>query len=101
MSAPDTHATYRLVFPLRLASAKGEFVSDITLRRIKGKDLKAVEPLSPQATVLKLIERLSHPQVSQDEIDEMDQIDIHGLDRVIEGFSRTGKPPSQGDASSS
>jgi hypothetical protein len=101
VSAPATHATYRLVFPLRLASAKGEIVTELTLRRVKGKDLKAVEPLSPQATVLKLIERLSTPSVSQDEIDEMDQLDIHGLDRVIEGFSKSGKPPSQDAVSTS
>lgn len=93
--------TYRLEYPIRLASAKGELVSDITLRRIKGKDLKAVEPLSPQATVFKLIERLSTPQVSQDEIDEMDQTDIQGLDRVISGFSTSGRLPSRDAVSTS
>jgi hypothetical protein len=53
-------------------------------RRLRGKDLREIEPLSAQATTLKVIEQLTGQPAKI--VDELDAEDLADLEEVVASF---------------
>ncbi|MDB5432429.1 MAG: hypothetical protein JWP35_3545 [Caulobacter sp.] len=86
---------------ITLRGPKGERSEEITtvdLRRVKGKDLRAIGGITDEAEVtLTLVARLSG--LDDHQVDELDAADIEVLGRQIEAFlksgQKTGRRPSR------
>ena len=86
---------YRLQYPIEFGS---ETITELSLRRVKGKDIRAVRnTASPASETLDLIGRLSGQP--RPVIDELDAIDVEEVGKIVEGFTKSGPPtgdtPSQ------
>jgi len=89
MSAP---VTYQLKHPITFTfrgpdGEREETTSELTLRRIKGKDLRGMPP-GEVDQALHLIGKCTGLTPMQ--VDEIDAEDIAGLGEVIEGFMPPG-----------
>lgn len=74
--------TYTLQYPFEF---DGEEVTELTLRRLKRRDLKKFEKIkSNTAKVDAMIADLA--EVSPNLVDELDAVDIRGLSDVLVGF---------------
>lgn len=74
-----------------------ETISEVTLRRIKGKDLRVVDTVTGEvAATLALISKISGLPIAQ--VDQLDAEDIAVIGAMIEDFMPpgllTGKTPS-------
>ena len=97
MSAPATHVLIHPVtvkFNAGRADEREEEIREVTLRRIKGKDLRLVDTTHGEiATSLAMIARLSGLAIAQ--VDELDSADIAALGEIIEGFTPPGLKTGQ------
>lgn len=91
-------ATARVVYKLKYPVALGEeTITEVALRRPKGKDLRAMRDGESVGESLELIGRLCGQP--KNVIDELDAIDIQGISEIVDGFAvsspPTGDAPSQ------
>ncbi|WP_019221588.1 phage tail assembly protein [Bartonella senegalensis] len=85
--------TYKLLEPITF---EGKEHTEITLRRIKIKDIKAIEKNEGTDQTTMMVARLSG--WPYDAISEIDSADMNSIGKILESFTKrreisTGKPP--------
>ncbi|ENN91154.1 phage tail assembly protein [Bartonella bovis] len=76
------NVTYQLLFPFTL---KEEDYTEISLRRVKMKDIRAVDKKESADQVAAMITRLSG--WTYDAVDELDGSDMAAIGKILEGFT--------------
>lgn len=81
-TAPQLPLVHMLRHPVVLGPLTVDRI--VFSRRLRGKDLRDIEPLSPQATTLKVIELLTGQPAKV--VDELDAEDLADLEEVVASF---------------
>ncbi|ENN93188.1 phage tail assembly protein [Bartonella bovis] len=79
----QSNVTYQLLFPI---TSEGKEYTEITLRRIKTKDIKAIDKKEGTDQVIAMITRLSG--WSYDAVGELDVRDMASIGEILEGFTK-------------